>query len=283
MSTPVALPGNISEYIPLILVPSTYCKRAWDEGFARHKLKTPVAVIPHGVEPWMKDLPDRGANAKNATLRELRMDKRFKFLTNYTARSFAHRKGIDASLKAYFETFTVEDPVLYIIKTEDIAEIRKMIDQYNSGAAYLILDEALEITGLVRLYNLANCYVSTHRGEAWAIDVSNAIACGLLTITTQYGGPVDYAGPYTNWVGIEKELVPGVCWANPSGSYAEPKHDDIVKAMKSVVKNVKSERMKAIKASAKFRHEYTWDKAADICIAEITKAYKNKFGDRGVI
>ena len=71
-STRILMTVNESDPVPeawlnrcrsfhMIFVPSTYCKEVWDKGFRMHRMNVPVRVVPHGVEDWMKPLPDRGA------------------------------------------------------------------------------------------------------------------------------------------------------------------------------------------------------------------------------
>jgi glycosyltransferase involved in cell wall biosynthesis len=237
-------------------------------------------VVPHGVEDDFKPLPNRGEGANSTTLQILNSDKHFKFLTIFTALSYPHRKGIDKSIEAFAKEFKKGDNVSYIIKTEDRRYLRELIEKHQPACDIIIIDEKFSLGDLVRTYNIADCYVSAHRGEAWALDVSNSIGCGLPVICTKYGGPLDYAKGYVEWVGIEKKLVPGTCFSNMTGLYAEPKLADLQGAMREATKHHEKKRVSAIKKSSKFHKQWTWDKAGKILMQEIKTMLRSKYGDR---
>jgi glycosyltransferase involved in cell wall biosynthesis len=266
----------------MILVPSKYCKRVWDEALTKYKKPIPVHVVPHGVEDWLKPLPDRGANAKSPALRTLHQDDKFKFLTVFTALSYPKRKGIDVGLKAFFNEFKPDEKVVYIIRTEDQRYLQNYIAEYPQKAQFLIIDEKMVPSDLVKLYNIADCLVYPSRGEAWGLDLMNSIACGLPSMATKFSGPLDYANGYTTWIPREKQLVPGIAYANPNGLYAEPNVKAMQKAMREATVNHVNKRKDAIKKSVKFRKNNTWDKAAKICVDLIEKGVLDKYGSRGM-
>ena len=283
-ATRILMTVNESEPIPsewamkarnfsMIFVPSEYCRKVWER-----VATCPVRVVPHGVEDFMKPSPPGLQNMGQPPILYLRGEKdTFKFLNIFAVTSFPHRKGIDLLLRAWFEEFSTQDRAQLIIRTESKKYLEDMCQEFatESGITPFLLDENthLSITDLCQLYNACDSYVSCHRGEAWALDLSNAIACGMNTISTSFGGPMDYAPGYSRMVEVEKDLVAGICYNNEVGLYAEPSITDLRKAMREQYeawkKKPEKSRARAIHASDKFREHWSWDNAARIAVGHI--------------
>ena len=237
----------------------------------------PVKVVPHGVEDFMRPMPPTLINMNQGTILYLHgVRDKFKMLNVFTVSSFPHRKGIDLLLQAYFEEFTTEDQVMLVIRTEDRKYLQDLCREHNPGKKMLdhyLIDETVRFTPeeLAMLYNSCDCYVHPSRGEAWGMDLSNAIACGLSTISTKYSGMLDYADKYSRWVDIEENLIPGTCYRNDGGLYAQPKLSSLRAAMRAEYEEWKAKpaksRSRHVRESDTFRERWSWDNAARVAIA----------------
>ena len=260
-----------------IWVPSKYCQDVWKQQLP----KADIRIVPHGVESFFRPSPNMVSTMENPTLMLVDKMDEFKFLNIYSASSFPHRKGIDVLLMAYMEEFVGPagkdggDDVCLIIKTENKPYLQELINKeailHEAPPKIKIIDQGFSVMELVQLYNATDCVLSPHRGEAWGMDISNAIACGVPTICTDFSGPVDFARGYATMIPIEKDLVPGVCYSNTEGLYAEPKIDELKKSMREHFKDKSGGktgklRKKAIDKAPEFRKRWNWENSAQIAV-----------------
>jgi glycosyltransferase involved in cell wall biosynthesis len=108
------------------------------------------------------------------------------------------RKGVDVLLSAYAKVFRTEDPVRLVIKgfpnphnnvAEQIARLRKS-DPH--APAITFVNEDLDHTSMLRLYEQADAVVLPTRGEGLNLPAAEAIAAGLPLIVTGFGGHLDF-------------------------------------------------------------------------------------------
>lgn len=126
----------------------------------------------------------------------------FKFLA---VSKWERRKGFDVLLKAFCEEFAPEEPVVLYIKTN------KFMDDPDEGLHKLLIEvgeylgrdvDRLPRISLIRewipeqelpgLYNSADAFVLPTRGEGWGRPQAEAMAMGLPTITTDWGGTTEF-------------------------------------------------------------------------------------------
>ncbi|MGH7972280.1 MAG: glycosyltransferase, partial [Limisphaerales bacterium] len=140
-------------------VPSEYVRKVFvDSGVSNAK----VRVVPNGIDPE-RFRPD-------ATPLTLPTKKSFRFLF---VGGTIHRKGADALLRAYLQTFTAEDDVCLVIKdfgnqgiyAGQTLETAILAAQTQQGAPEIIhLTAELPQDDLPRLYAACDCLVHPYRG-----------------------------------------------------------------------------------------------------------------------
>lgn len=122
-----------------------------------------------------------------------------------------------------------------------------------------------------RLQN-ADCFVSCSRSEGWGLPIIEAIAVGVPTIVSDWGGSTEYhAGAIA--VPIRKLIKPfGIYggWDVP-GQWCEPDFDKLAEAMQDVYNNHAKYKESALKLSDKIRKDFSWDAAAAKAFAIINK------------
>jgi len=178
------------EQADLVIVPCSWNKTV----FERAGVRTRIEVLPHiladpvqtaGNGPW--SIPD----------------KDFVF---YAVEAWRVRKALREMLRCYLDTFTAEDPVTFVLKTDsrDASAphlfggqstrriVRSLIRSYPQPARICLLTNDLLPQDLQRLHTRANCYVSLSRGEGWGLGPFDAASYGKPVIATRFGGARAY-------------------------------------------------------------------------------------------
>jgi glycosyltransferase involved in cell wall biosynthesis len=142
---------------------------------------------------------------------------RMVFLSNF---DFSERKGWRQLLLAWARAFAANDPVVLVLKTGSVRElcdedVQERIDAFLHGelgntqhAPVHMIARMLEADAVPRLYAAADAYVSASRGEAWGRTWMEALACGLPTIGTRFGGNVEWMADLPGVRLVDGELVP---------------------------------------------------------------------------
>ncbi len=137
-------------------------------------------------------------------------EDRFVFLTNF---DFSARKGWEILLRAWASAFDADDGVCMVLKTgsfyrsggyvEDriAAFIRDELgaDGRRMAPVHLLTD-TLPAREMPRLYAAADAYVLASRGEGWGRPFMEALAMGLPTISSRWGGHRQFVDEDTSWL-----------------------------------------------------------------------------------
>ena len=244
---PLEYVENFNAHLDGITVMSNYVK----DVLRNNGVKIPIKVVGLGVEHILKATPKPF---------KLKTNKSFKFL--HISSCFP-RKGVDTLLKAYVDSFTIDDDVTLIIKTfpnphnsieNDIKEIQK-----NQNAPEIILiNQDLEDEHISWLYQNSNVLVMPSRGEGFGLPMAEAMLFNLPVVTTAFGGQSDFCNNDTAWL-IAYSFQEAKTHLNLFNSYwAEPKLEDLKRLLKEQVTLTKEEKkQKTQKAynliSTKFR------------------------------
>lgn len=205
-----------------VWVPSRFNARTFAAaGVDPHKLR----VVPEFVD---RDWPQ-------VTARAYAGQGTFKFLSVFR---WQKRKGWDVLLQAYLEEFSAADEVELILRvdpfgphTADIhASITSLIRKIRPYCPprVRLLPCPLSQLEMQKLYASAHAFVLPTRGESWGRPFMEAMATGLITIGTAWGGHLDFMNAGNSLL-IDCELVPvpdsavlewpffrGQMWAEPS-------------------------------------------------------------------
>ena len=188
-----------------VWVPSSHNLRTFAEGDIP---ETKLRVLGDTID---FDLFDPGAEPLELDVPE----DHLAFLTNF---DFSERKGWRQLLLAWARAFDANDPVCLVLKTLSVARwdeeyarerIRHFIETRLGGgkgdrlAPIAIVSERMPSGDLPRLYAAADAYVSPTRGEAWGRTFMEAMAMGLPTVGSDWGGHLDFMSNDGCW------LVPG--------------------------------------------------------------------------
>ena len=141
----------------------------------------------------------------------------------YTINEFSGRKGIELLVKAFADTFHVEDNIILFIKTHGSVS-KDVADRYiarltinNPVSAKIYLDYSRwDEDDITRLHQMSDCFVSLTRSEGHGLGACTAALMGNHVIMTSYGGQLDYL-LNIDWVPY-REVPASFC------SFFDPKH-----------------------------------------------------------
>lgn len=255
--------GPVLEASDLVMTPSEYSKKSLATICPREKIK----IVPHGIEPVYNPYgPKLEFNEKLPS---------FKFLSVF---EWVERKCPEILIQAFCEEFDKSEDVCMIIKSYSNAKPISMFIKNLAGDANIyLLNKRLE--ELSSLYRSCDAYVLAQAGGAWEETVSEAMACGLPTITTRTGGVLEYANNSNSFL-VEHEgwqmirhnsLEPLV---EPWFKIKPPKIESLKDMMRLVFEGGE-EVDKKKDLAPEIACEFTWDKAAQTMIKHLGDTFGN--------
>lgn len=196
-------------------------KEGEKEQYGNILLSYKIKVIPHGIDRSIfynqrkKDSNEaqdvllsgdtnyeqgKTKNVEHIPVNEDTHSDIFKFYCNKGWRGTSwDRGGVQYLLKAFAEEFRKDEKVELIIKLNPAyinpQQIGNAIQQLNlpeDRAQIRINCENLSLQKLNELCNSTDCYVCATRCDAFNLGGMEAMACGLPTLQTNFGGQTDY-------------------------------------------------------------------------------------------
>lgn len=185
----------------------------------------------------------------------------FTFLSNF---DFSERKGWRQLLLAWAQAFHPNDPVCLVLKTRSVAHhdgrfVRERIADFlrrsggrRSTAPVRVIARMLPAVEVPGVYAAADAYVSASRGEAWGRPYMEAMAMGLPTIGTRWGGNLEFMSDANSWL-VDGRLVPVPDETAPSDLYKghhwfEADVDELSGALQEIAADPGVARHKAARA-----------------------------------
>jgi len=180
-----------------------------------------IKIVPHGV------------NTNIFKPQPTKKDK-FVFLCNKGWRgTLWDRGGVQYVIKAFCEEFKKDEPVELLLKLNPSYINPQLIEQYLKGLnlpknkpTIKINCDNIPYNRLSEFYNQVDVYVCAQRADAFNIPGIEAMACGLPTIQTGFGGQQDYMNDKNSWsidytlVDVENDIqYESVSWAIPNIEY----------------------------------------------------------------
>jgi glycosyltransferase involved in cell wall biosynthesis len=221
-----------------------------------------LRVVPVGVDttlfrPGRADggaLPWRPGGADS---------RRFKFLSVF---AWQARKGWDILLRAYLREFTAADGVLLVLKTrpfglsekEQRRQLARVVAEETAcrraGAAppVRLLTARLTVAEMARLYSACDAFVLPSRGEGFGRPYLEAMASGLPTIGTGWGGNLDFMTRENSYLieveGLEPAAGDPMARLYEGEHWARPSLEDLRRLMRRVVERPDEAAERARKA-----------------------------------
>jgi len=162
----------------LVLTESEFCKRVFEEF-----TDAEIHVIHYPLDPMFK--PDGVKFKFNPEIEKFG----FKFLSIF---EWIMRKDPYSLLKCFCEEFKPDEDVCLILRGwSKYEDPRKWLGLIAKNHNVFWLPQTIQ--NLPALYRSCDAFITTTLGEGWGHPISEAMACGLTTITPKSTGILDYA------------------------------------------------------------------------------------------
>jgi glycosyltransferase involved in cell wall biosynthesis len=182
-----------------------------------------IHIIPPPVDVMTDENCDRAAFGMSPG--------RFYFMFNFDYYSSPYRKNPTAVLEAFERAFVdrgqnVGLVVKSIGPSDNFPDIKNAFDEARARDPRIILiDRTLQRQEMLRLIQLADCYISLHRSEGFGLGMAEAMYFGKAVIGTNFSGSrcflnerTGYPVPFTlrNVEPHEYPYSSGQVWAEPN-------------------------------------------------------------------
>jgi glycosyltransferase involved in cell wall biosynthesis len=164
-------------------------------------------------------------------------ENKFIFLFTFDYLSHAARKNPQAVIESFKRAFGESEEVLLVIKTVNsdragagVPDLRGSLEKCRN---IVFFDEYFQYKDLLRLIQLANCYVSLHRSEGLGLGLAEAMKLGTLVMATNYSGNTDFMNAEDALM-VDFTLTPVLSGDYPYGAgnfWAEPSQRGAIKQM----------------------------------------------------
>jgi autotransporter strand-loop-strand O-heptosyltransferase len=235
-----------------------------------------VKIVPEGVDGSVF-FPSR----PELKLKEYN-DNRFKFLV---FGRWDYRKSTEEIIRTFLNTFKQNEPVDLILSVDNPFPADGLKSTEERLKKFRFIDKRLKILHFpnrqeyVSHLKSGHCFISCARAEGWNLPLSEAIACGIPTIASNYGAQLDFAEGISHLVNIKEHLrSKQVFMQNDndlSGTYAEPDFEHLSYVMRDVFENYKTYKIKALADSEIIRNKFSWENAVDIALSHIREITEN--------
>ena len=229
-----------------------------------------MIVVPHGYNPleFYPDVPIAGNNDPS-------LDQKFKFLSV----SAPHwRKGFDVLLSAYNEEFKNDQDVVLVIKSSGNShetsgqpfhvDLNKLFSDLKKKYKHQWPDIRIittRVDNLASLYRWANINVLASRAECFSLTVLEAAMVGCPSITTEYGGHLDFLNNSNSYLidySMKRCPKEGQYYQYAGDSYiGEPDKEHLKYLMRYTKDNYQEALQKGQKCYQDNKH-LTWENAA---------------------
>ena len=242
-----------------VVVPSGHCQQVFQE-----RADCPVAAVPFGTDTNLYAYHDRSA----LTHRRFAMNDHEDAYVFLMSGLLHYRKGVDIALRALREEFHPNEPVKLILKTR-----RGFLDPVGEAAMLsdprvLVIDEDYTRPQMRDLYHAADCFLAPSRGEGSGLTPRDAMATGLPTVVTDWGGLKELADSecaLTLRVEALEEAPQenssygrGVTGGGDIGNFARPDVTHLRSLMRYAYENREAALAVGAAGAELMRREYTW-------------------------
>jgi len=206
---------------------------------------------------------------------------KFTFLSIFTSCNFhIVRKGMDVLLKAYSKEFSQHEKVRLLLhipcssKEESRRFYERIREEYKKRFR-LFIDSGPEIDfsfsplsdmQMPGLYKSSDAFVLASRGEGWGRIYMEAMAMGIPTIGTGWGGNTDFMNESNSYL-IDYNLVDSAYSSYPNKSnailrWAEPSVTHLRAIMRDIFSDRQKAKQKGVQARKDILKNYGWKQIA---------------------
>lgn len=291
---------SCNEQFDAIWVPSQFNVRTFSQsGVAREKLH----VLPEAVDTTLYNCsmgapPQRyfsgsfGVPTLDQFIAKGGKGKDFTFLSIF---KWEGRKNWRALLETFYKAFPnnvtevkledghrVNKTVRLLIKTQELSwgtspdeDLRDLLGTLGSDAQasfserVLIFKDTLSAELIPSLYHVADAFVLPTHGEGWGLPLMEAMASGLPTIATNWGGQTEYMNDKNSFL-LGYEMVQSETYTH---YWAEPKVEDLRQALWEVVRKTQRAQSRAQRGCHEVHTLFTPEVAAHRAVGLIAQLH----------
>jgi len=253
------------------VVPSEFSKRT----FVNSGVKTPVYVVPHGLDGRWFEEPKKKASTfyDLATLKERR---NLKLILAWILHS-PLRKGLDVLLEVYAKLLNNYNDLLLVVKTmrgvgyflESIEHVGGVLEHHMDGKVFMgWLDEDQKM----ELYDICDMFILSSRGGAFEHSGLEAIARGLPILAAKGGSWEEYL---PEWSLVASKRSYQVLPDNPihDGCGVEMNVDRAVDKALEILENLDEYRARVRDhVHTRVKEQFTWE-ATGLRLKEVLLKY----------
>ena len=252
--------------------------RANMELFKRGGVKKKIRVVPLGIDetiylnPRSEHMPLDGLKSLFGRPPEKGVAN-FKFLSLF---QWNIRKGYDALIKSFVNSFDDKDDVCLVITTQNTQELvfkdlECNLPRSNHLPQVLLYNDIIPAVKMPGFYRNFDCYVHMSRGEGFSLTQIEAAACGVPVISTYHSGMTEYLHEGNSFTiecketELAKPNLANVCYFYQGQWFWKVGQNEIDMAsayMKWVVENYTDAAEKANLFRKEIEEKYTWKEAA---------------------
>ncbi|MDF2082844.1 glycosyltransferase family 4 protein [Bacillus pseudomycoides] len=198
------------------------------------KTNLPVICIPHCIQVECPNDIDRQYFGFPTD--------RFLFLSMYDIRSVSERKNPVASIKAFQEAFSKDDPSVGLVlkvngAQNNLKEIRQIQNLIGDSNNIYLINQTLSRGEINALIQSVDCVISLHRSEGFGLVLTEAMYLEKPVIGTNWSGNTDFMDSENscpvnyNLVNVGKDYGP----YKPYQIWAEPDIEHAIYYMRKLV------------------------------------------------
>ncbi len=220
--------------------------------------------------------------AVDLTHAELPGSECFAFLSVF---AWGLRKGWDVLVQAFVEEFERGEAKLLMKVTPAIGFsvqqhrdrtvqfIEEVLGLDSTGVAeILFVDGDMDMTDLARLYRSTDAFVLPSRGEGWGRPYMEAMAAGLPTIGSRWGGNLDFMNDANSYLVDcgEEDVSPEGAWEVPQYAghrWAAPSVEHLRQQMRRVVEHPSEAAGRAARGRSDVLGRYGNDRVAKTMVS----------------
>lgn len=224
----------------LVIVPSKFCKKAFDERYGINSVVIPLGIKTNAFKPQ-----NRPNNRSVYTFLQYDCNR---------------RKGFIETWEAFRQEFLANEPVRMIFKTA-----KSKVQFPPLWPNMTVIREEYNIDQLVGLLASADCFVFPSQGEGFGHTPLEAAATGLPVITVNANGISEYFNP-SCMLGVEYDAVDAefdFINEDDMGVFTRAKIDSLREAMRYAFEN-RNEMRQMGERGAVYAQQYSWQNTATL-------------------
>lgn len=234
-------------------------------------------TIQQGISPEKVKVVPEGVDIEKYKPIKKKRDKRKPFQFLLVGR-WEYRKSTEEIIHEFVNQFSEDENVELLLSVDNVFAR----DGFHSTEERLknigITHKNVKIAKFkssedyISMLQNTDVFLSCARGEGWNLPLIEAMACGIPSFYSNWGGQLEFAEGRGIPVNILHELTATTSenkkynswtWGNP-GNFAEPDFSDLSKKMRKVFENYEFYNKKALKESEEIRSIFNWKNAANI-------------------